>query len=261
MPTITHIPVRRIRPEDGLGRQRDRTGHTELQRSIAQFGVLTPITVRLAPDGSGDYLLVKGQGRTLACQILGLSEIPALVVDDAFAEQQKVQQFLVENVARLKMRPVDRALLMQRARATGEETASIAARFGVRATTVRRLLAQLDGAGSQEVAALRAGEVNLALHAVLTRHISAEDRPEVLSSLKGNRIGAADMQMLLKAIGWERLVQLGPQHRPSRMRLLEWALATIDSSTRRSARDRIIELATRIPNEVPYQTALAAGGR
>ena len=139
---VQDVPVARIRPEDGLGRKRDRDGHRELQQSIAQFGVLTPITVRLAPDGSGDYLLIKGQGRTLACRLLGIETIPAIVVDDQYAEHEKVQQFLVENVARLKMRPVDRALLIHRARQEGEETAAIAKRFGLAPATVRRLLAQ-----------------------------------------------------------------------------------------------------------------------
>ena len=121
---IQQVPVARIRPEDGLGRKRDREGHRELQRSIEQFGVLTPITVRPAPDGTGDYLLIKGQGRTLACRLLGIETIPAIVVDDRYADNEKVQQFLVENVARLKMRPVDRALLIARARQEGEETAT-----------------------------------------------------------------------------------------------------------------------------------------
>ena len=108
---IRDIRVALIRPEEGLGRKRDREGHKELQRSIQQFGVLTPITVRPAPDDSGEYLLIKGQGRTLACSLLGLKSIPAIVVDDAYAETEKVQQFLVENVARLKMRPIDRLAL------------------------------------------------------------------------------------------------------------------------------------------------------
>ncbi len=108
---IRDVPVARIRPEEGLGRKRDREGHKELQRSIQQFGVLTPITVRPAPDDSGEYLLINGQGRTLACSLLGRKTIPAIVVDDAHAEAEKVQQFLVENVARLKMRPIDRARL------------------------------------------------------------------------------------------------------------------------------------------------------
>jgi ParB-like chromosome segregation protein Spo0J len=57
--------------------------------------------------------LSSGQGRTLACRLLGIPTIPASVVD-ANADDKKVQQLLVENVARLKMRSVDRALLIHR---------------------------------------------------------------------------------------------------------------------------------------------------
>ena len=56
---VHDVPVVRIRPEDGLGRKRDRDAHRELQQSIARFGVLTPITVRLAPDEK-DYVLIVG---------------------------------------------------------------------------------------------------------------------------------------------------------------------------------------------------------
>src|SRR5260370_17151703 len=91
-PRVQRVPVARIRPEDGLGRKRDREGHRELCWSIKQFGVLTPITVRRAPDGTSDYLLIKGQGRTLACRLLGIETIPAVVIDDRFAENEKHQQ-------------------------------------------------------------------------------------------------------------------------------------------------------------------------
>ena len=175
-PSVQELLVDRIRPEAGLGRKRDRAGHDELCQSIAQFGVLTPVTVRPAPDGSDDYLLVKGQGRTLACRRLGLAPVPAIVVGEAFSDADKVQQFLVENVARRKMRPIDRALLVSHARAGGEETATIARRFGISSVTVRRREAQLEGATSGEMAALRAGDLNLGVHAVSARFVPLDER-------------------------------------------------------------------------------------
>jgi hypothetical protein len=56
---VRDVQVDRIRPEEGLGRKRDREGHRELCRSIEQLAVFTPITVRRAPDQSGDYLLIE----------------------------------------------------------------------------------------------------------------------------------------------------------------------------------------------------------
>lgn len=246
---VQAVSVANIRPEDGLGRRRDRDGHRGLQRSIEQFGVLTPITVRPAPDNSGDYLLIKGQGRTLACRLLGIDTIPAIVVDDEYAEKEKVQQFLVENVARLKMRPVDRALLIHRARQAGEETADIAKRFGVTPATVRRLLAQLDGASSSEVAALRAGEVNLAMHSVIARHVNPAERPGVISAVAASGIKPKDLETLIVALGWRRLVELGPEYSMQRVVLLGWACGVLDGLPPASTKERLRQLALRFPFE------------
>lgn len=255
---VREIPVARIRPEDGLDRKRDKDGHRELQRSIERFGVLTPITVRIAPDGSGDYLLIKGQGRTLACRLLGIVSIPAIVVDENFAESEKVQQFLVENVARLKMRPIDRALLIYRARQDGEETISIAQRFGVTAATVRRLLAQMEGASSVEVATLRAGKVSLATHAVVARHVLPPERPKVLEVVARSSLKTKDIDALFIALGWNALEDLGVSHRAQRLRLLEWASDAFSQVPSGTAKERLRSVALKFPMEFDQQRATRA---
>lgn len=246
-PAVQELPVERIRPEAGLGRKRDRAGHDELCKSIAQFGVLTPVTVRPAPDGSGDFLLVKGQGRTLACRRLGLATVPAIVVGDAFSDADKVQQFLVENVARTKMRPIDRALLVSNARSGGEETATIARRFGISAVTVRRLEAQLDGATTGEIAALRDGDLNLAVHAVIARFVPADEREEAIRAVSGSGLKSGHLSTLFTALGWPRLVEQEPDARAGRLALLRWACTELSTSGRQLMRDRLRHLAEQLP--------------
>lgn len=247
---VLDVPVNRIRPENGLGRKRDRDGHRELQRSIQQFGVLTPITVRPAPDDSGDFLLIKGQGRTLACRLLGVDIIPAVVVDESYAETEKVQQFLVENVARLKMRSVDRALLIQRAREDGEETSAIAHRFGVAASTVRRLLAQFDGATPNEVEALRAGDVNLAMHAVIARHVEPSERAAVLQIISGLSVKTKELEALFIALGWHELEKLSDAQLGERIALLNWACHSLVKVSVGPLKDRLHQVALDFPTEL-----------
>jgi ParB/RepB/Spo0J family partition protein len=246
-PRVQNVPVDRIRSEEGLGRKRDRDGHRELRKSIGQFGVLTPVTVRLAPDGTGDYLLIKGQGRTLACRMLGLRNIPAIVLDANVAEQDKVGQFLVENVARLKMRPIDRALLISRARAQGEETSDVARRFGVTAATVRRLESQLDGASKHEVAALKGGNVNLALHAVITRHVNNNERSDIVGVIAQYSLRTREVEDLFKALGWADLVALGAEHRTARLLLVAWACSELSQMGSDSVEARLNKLAQSLP--------------
>ncbi|GIG53330.1 hypothetical protein Dac01nite_00820 [Demequina activiva] len=206
--------------------------------------------MRPAPDKSGDYLLIKGQGRTLACRLLGVRTIPAVVVDDTYAETAKVQQFLVENVARLKMRPVDRALLIQRARAEGEETSAIAGRFGVSAATVRRLLTQLDGATPGEVEALRSGDVNLAMQAVIARHVEPSERQGVLTIIAGLSIKPKELEALFVALGWQELESLGRAELGARVALLHWACNALVESPRGSLKDRLAQVALAFPTEL-----------
>jgi ParB/RepB/Spo0J family partition protein len=255
-PRITLIPVARIRPEDGLGRKRDREGHRELCRSIERFGVLTPIAVRPASDGSGDYLLIKGQGRTLACQFLGIKQIPAVVLKGEAGESEKVQQFLVENVARLRMRPVDRALLIAHARQQGEETVDVAKRFAVTPATVRRLEAQLDGASSGEIAALRAGDVKLAVHAVIARHVRSEERRAVIEVVARYSMTSKELEALFVALGWSSLVALGAAASVKTLQLFEWACSMLTSLPRGDVMERFRELAKRLPMRLDGQLVM-----
>lgn len=246
-PLLKAIPVDHIRPEDGLGRQRDREGHRELCRSIEQFGVLTPITVRRAPDNPNEYLLIKGQGRTLACRLLGIAKIPAVIVSDEFADTEKVGQFLVENVARLRMRPIDRALLIAHARKEGEETAAVAKRFGVSYATVRRLEAQLEDATAGEVSAIRATDLNLARHAVIARHVAAAERASVIRMLASVPIRTSELEALFVALGWKALIELGSEHNAERFQLLMWAVETLTALPKGNPKERIRQLATQLP--------------
>jgi len=223
--------------------------------------VLTPVTVRLAPDKSGDYLLIKGQGRTLACQLLGINKIPAFVVDNQFADSEKVQQFLVENVARLRMRPIDRGLLIARARKDGEETADVARRFGVTPATVRRLEAQLDGASRREVSVLRQGNVNLALHAAVTRHVPLQERGDVLAVLSDHGLRTKEVEALFVALGWQHLVRLGADYRAKRLLLLAWACTNLVEMDKGAIDDRLRYLAERLPIEFDVSSLQPAVAR
>jgi hypothetical protein len=179
--------------------------------------------------------------------MLGLTKIPAVVVGDDFAEDEKVQQFLVENVARLRMRSIDRALLISRARQDGEETADIARRFGVSPATVRRLDAQLNGASKHEVAALKSGNVNLALHAVIARHVGTSERGNIVAEIAKHSLRTREVDQLFHALGWSKLAALGPDHGNARLLLIAWACEELSQIDKGTVGDRLSELAERLP--------------
>ena len=56
----------------------DETSMQELSRSIEEYGVIQPITVR---KKDGEYELIAGERRFRAAQMAGLDEIPAIVIN------------------------------------------------------------------------------------------------------------------------------------------------------------------------------------
>lgn len=99
------VPVAAI--EVVNSRQRGKRKFRQIVKNIAKLGLKKPITItpknREAPNG--EYYLVCGQGRLEAYQLLGQSEIPALIVDASREELYLMS--LVENLARRQRSSVE----------------------------------------------------------------------------------------------------------------------------------------------------------
>ena len=83
----------------------------ELADSIRARGVLQPIRVRRDGDG---FQIVAGERRFRAAQLVGLRELPAVVVDQD--EDDAYIDSLIENVQREDLNPIDRAEALRRLR-------------------------------------------------------------------------------------------------------------------------------------------------
>jgi ParB family chromosome partitioning protein len=87
------LPTEEIRPNPHPSRKRfDRTSISELMVSIAQVGLIQPITVRELSDG---YELIAGERRLKACRLLGYREVPCIVV--RASDEKSAAMTLVEN--------------------------------------------------------------------------------------------------------------------------------------------------------------------
>jgi ParB/RepB/Spo0J family partition protein len=84
----------------------DDSGIDELASSIRQHGLLSPPIVRATADGQ--YEVLVGQRRLLACRKIGLDPVPCLLRDD-LGDTDVVALSLVENVHRADMHPLDKA--------------------------------------------------------------------------------------------------------------------------------------------------------
>lgn len=110
--TLQRITLGQIRPNPFQPRQEFRPEQlADLEASLKINGLLQPITVRPAPNGSG-YELIAGERRYRAATRLGWTDIPALikVVDDRDA----LSLALVENLQRADLDPIEEAEGYQR---------------------------------------------------------------------------------------------------------------------------------------------------
>ena len=101
-----YLPITRVEPRHDQPREYfDEAGLSELASSIAEHGVLQPLTVRrLGRDG---YQIIAGDRRWRAARIAGLSEVPARIIE---ADDRKATELaLVENLQREGLNPVEEA--------------------------------------------------------------------------------------------------------------------------------------------------------
>lgn len=108
----------------------------ELSVSIKTHGLLQPILVK--PDGD-NYIIVAGERRFRAAQIIEMNQIPCIVQE--CSEQEMAERALVENIQRSNLSPIEEGLayarLMHEYNLTQEQ---IAERVGKGRTTIANLL-------------------------------------------------------------------------------------------------------------------------
>lgn len=120
---VVLLPLGDIHPNPSQPRRVfDPAGLQELAASIAQYGILQPLTVRKTPDG---VELVAGERRLRAARLAGLREAPCLVI--SVDEQESGLLALVENLQRRDLDFIEEAAgiarLMQQYHLSQQEAA------------------------------------------------------------------------------------------------------------------------------------------
>ena len=131
-----YIPVSRIAPNPRQPRKKFREDElSSLAASIREQGVLQSLVVRRRGD---DYELIIGERRWRACQLAGLEEVPAVVLDAT--DRGVLEMALVENVQRADLNPMELAnafkVLVDREGMTQEE---VGRRVGLDRSSVDRV--------------------------------------------------------------------------------------------------------------------------
>ena len=138
---LLNVPLSKVEPRQEQPRERfDEQALQDLADSIAQYGLIQPITVRRLD--SGYYQIIAGERRWRAARLAGLSEVPVRVIE---ADDRRTAELaLVENLQRQDLNPMEEARgymsLMQDYGLTQEETARSVGRSRPAVANALRLL-------------------------------------------------------------------------------------------------------------------------
>lgn len=172
---ILFIPTMYIRPNPSQPRKIfEPESLRELSRSIEQYGVLQPLTVRKC---GGSYELVAGERRLRAARLAGLSEVPCILL--TVDEEQAGLVAMVENLQRMDLDYIEEA----------EGLAKLMQQFGL----------------SQEQAAAKIGKSQSAVanKLRLLRH-----SPTVLMKLREHHLSERHARALLRLSGEEARLEM-----------------------------------------------------
>lgn len=162
---VLFLPTNSIHPNPAQPRKVfEKEALQELAASVAQYGVLQPISVRRSGTG---YELVAGERRLRAARLVGLDSIPCIVM--SVGDEQSGMLALVENLQRRDLDFIEEA----------EGLAHLMRRYGL----------------SQEQAARKIGksQSSVANKLRLLRH-----SPAVLQALRENGLSERHARALLK---------------------------------------------------------------
>jgi ParB family chromosome partitioning protein len=163
----------------------DEQALAELASSIKQYGVVQPLIVTPAVDGT--YTLIAGERRWRASRLAGLATVPAIIRTSAELEQLELA--LIENVQRVDLSPLETAVSIERLHEQFSQSyETIAGRLGKAPSTVNnivRLLRLPDDARD----ALAAGQIS-------------EGHARTILSLKSDGAAQAKLLQLIVRNDW-----------------------------------------------------------
>jgi len=123
------LPMELICPNPNQPRTTfDQADLEELAESIREHGLLQAIKVR--PDGNGRFMIVLGERRFRACQLLGLEKIVATITD--CSDDELADAAIVENLQRKDISPLEEGRAYQRRLDAGVSAEELARKLGLK---------------------------------------------------------------------------------------------------------------------------------
>ena len=175
----------------------------ELSTSIAQLGVIQPITIK--PNGNGKYIIISGERRWRAAKMAGLESIPAYIreVDD----ENLHAMALVENIQRENLNAIEIALGMKRLiEECGLTQEAMAVKVGKKRSTVSNYM-RLLGQPSEVQLALKEGVISRG-HAKAIAALDAESQIKAMKRCVKKGLSVRQAEALARKMSEPRIADV-----------------------------------------------------
>ncbi len=242
-------------------RQFDRKGLQELADSIAQSGLLQPITVREINTG---YELIAGERRLKACRMLHMEQIPSII--EQYDDEKSAVFALVENLQRRDLNYFEEAIGIQQLMVHYHMTQQqIAERLGKAQSTIANKLRLLNFSESMRQRMLDEGLTERHARALL-KLADEELVNKALEHIVSERLNVGESERFIQT-----MMQPEEPEKPKPTRLFivkdlriflntitraisTMKLAGINVDTRKTEDDEYIHYTMRIPKKSAYKS-------
>ena len=215
------MPLHRVEPNPLQPRKKfDPEALQTLADSIAEHGMIQPLTVRERPGGY--YQIIAGERRWRAARQAGLEEVPVLILE---ADDRKVMELaLVENLQREDLNPMEEAAgyqtLIQEYGLTQAEAAQRVGRSRPAVANALRLLSlvpavlkkvqdgELSAGHARALLPIRSEQLQLeAAEAVISKHLSVRQTEALAARLAKEPASPAPQPVRDIAVDYVREVE------------------------------------------------------
>ena len=202
---IKYVPISQIVPNTSQPRTEFLQDELEsLKSSIDENGILQPLTVRKI-SGS-DFELIAGERRLRASKLLGLKEVPCILVD--CSDEQSAIFALIENLQRSDLNPFEEAEGIQKLIEKQGLTQEIAAKkLGKKQSTVANKLRLLKLNADERAKIMQAGLTERHARALLKLK-EPKDRAFALEKMIKNSLNVQQSEELIQKILTEDQMKL-----------------------------------------------------
>lgn len=204
--SIHEIPIEQIKANPNQPRREfDQIALQELADSIAEIGIIQPITLRKVEEGS--YQIIAGERRFRASQLAGLISVPAYI---RTADDENVMEMaLIENIQREDLNSLEIALAYQHLiEQYGLTQERLSERVGKKRTTIANYLRLLKLPAQIQVS-LQNREIDMGHARALLTLESPALQIKVFEELVREGYSVRKVEQIVKAINEGETVNTG----------------------------------------------------